>query len=109
LLSIAVFPLSVIADVYRVESSTYIDTLALLKASGMSLVKIEKSKGPKELPWGIPDSTWIMLEGLPLKNNLCSIRQVTLYSQYSRGCKAITHTFFHQQTMIDNVKRCTEV
>ena len=60
--------LAEVADVYNVESSVYIDTLALLKASGMSLVK---SKGPRQLPWGIPDSTWIMLERLPLKNTLC--------------------------------------
>jgi hypothetical protein len=63
---------------YRVESSAYIETLALLKASGMSFVKIENSSGLRQLPWGIPDSTWIMLERLPLKNTLCSVRQVTL-------------------------------
>jgi hypothetical protein len=34
----------------------------------MSSVKIEKSKGPRQLPCGIPDSSWIMLERLPLKN-----------------------------------------
>ena len=43
LLSVAVISVAVVADVYYVESSAYIDTLALLKASGMSLVKIEKS------------------------------------------------------------------
>ena len=32
-----------------------------------SVVKIEKSNGPRQLPWGIPDSTWIMLEGLPFE------------------------------------------
>jgi hypothetical protein len=35
----------------------------------MSLVKIEKKmgkkKGLRQLPWGMPDSTWIMLERLP--------------------------------------------
>jgi hypothetical protein len=41
------------------------------KASGISLVKIEKSNGPRQLPWGIPNSTWIMLERLPLKFTLC--------------------------------------
>ena len=46
-LSIVVISLVVVADVYSVESSTYIDTLTLLKASGMSLVKIFKSKGPR--------------------------------------------------------------
>jgi hypothetical protein len=71
LLSGAVISVAVVADVYNVESSAYIDTLALLKASGMSLVKFEKSKGPKQLPWGIPDCTWIMFEMLPLKNTLC--------------------------------------
>jgi hypothetical protein len=48
---------AVVADVDSVESAAYIDTLALFKASGMSLVQIEKSKGPRQLPWGIPDST----------------------------------------------------
>jgi hypothetical protein len=28
----------------------------------MSLVKIEKSKGHRQLPWGIPDSTWNIFE-----------------------------------------------
>ena len=91
-----------------VESSTYIDTLALLQASGV-LVTIEKSKVPRQLPWGIPDSTWIMFEASIKEHPLCSVRQVTVYPQYSRGCKAITHTFFQQQTMIDNVKSRTEV
>ena len=71
LLSVAVISVAVVADVYSVESSAYINTLALLKVSGMSLVKIDKSKGPKQLPWGIPDSKWIIFERLPLKNTLC--------------------------------------
>ena len=50
---------------------TCTDTLALLKDSGMLLVNIEKRKGPRHLPWGIPDSTWIILERLLLKNTLC--------------------------------------
>ena len=41
LLSSAVTSLAVVVDVYSVESSAYIDTLALLKGSGMSLVKIK--------------------------------------------------------------------
>uniref|UniRef100_A0A8C7HFA0 DENN/MADD domain containing 6Aa n=1 Tax=Oncorhynchus kisutch TaxID=8019 RepID=A0A8C7HFA0_ONCKI len=54
-------------------------------------VSNDESRGPSprgclQLPWGIPDSTWILLERLP-----CSVRQVTLYPHYSRGCKAITH------------------
>jgi hypothetical protein len=36
----------------------------------VKLVKIEKRKGPRQLTWGIPDSTWIMLERLPSKNAL---------------------------------------
>ena len=64
-------PLAEVADMHSVESSAYIDTLALLRASGRSLIKIEKSKGPRWLPWGMPDSTWIMLESLLLKNTLC--------------------------------------
>ena len=45
LLSVSVISLAVVADVYSVESSAYIDTLALFKASGMSLVQIEKVRG----------------------------------------------------------------
>jgi hypothetical protein len=41
LLRVAVISVDVVADVYSVESSAYIETLALLKVSGMSLVKIE--------------------------------------------------------------------
>ena len=62
LLSVAVISVAVVADLCSVE---------LLNASVISLVKIEKSYGPRQLPWGIPDSTWIMLERLPLKNTLC--------------------------------------
>jgi hypothetical protein len=62
LLSDAVISVAVVADVYSVESSAYIDTLVLLKASGMLLVKIERSKGPRQLPWGIPDFTLLLLE-----------------------------------------------
>ena len=71
LLSVAVISVAVVADVYSVESSAYINTLALLKVSDMSLVIILKSNGPRQLPWGIPDSTCIMMERLPLKNSLC--------------------------------------
>jgi hypothetical protein len=67
----AVISIAVVADMYSAESSAYIDTLAFLEANGNSLVKIQKSNGPRQLPWGIPDSTWIMLERLPLKNTLC--------------------------------------
>ena len=42
--------LAVVADMYNVESSAYIDTQALLKAKGRSLVKIENNKGPRQLP-----------------------------------------------------------
>jgi hypothetical protein len=48
LLSVAVISVTVVVDMYSVESSAYIDTLALIK------VKIETSKGPRQLPWGIP-------------------------------------------------------
>ena len=47
---------------HSVESS-YIDTLALLKASGMSLVKMEKSKGPRQLQWEIPDLLGLCWKG----------------------------------------------
>ena len=74
LLSVAVISLAVVADVYSVESSAYINTQALLRARSRSLVKIEKSMRHRQLPWGMPDSTWIMLERLPLKNNLCILK-----------------------------------
>jgi hypothetical protein len=73
LLSVAVITLTVVVELYSVESSAYIDTLVLLKASGISLVKTEKSKGYRQLPWGVPDSTWIMFESFPLKNTLWKI------------------------------------
>ena len=50
LLSVAVISVAVVTDVCSVESSAYIDTLALLKASGILLVKIEKCKRPRQLP-----------------------------------------------------------
>jgi hypothetical protein len=67
LLSVALISIAVVAEMYSVELSVYIDTLALHKERGMAIVKIEKSKGT----WGILDSTWIMLENLPLQNTLC--------------------------------------
>ena len=45
LLSVAVISATVVADVYSVESSAYIDILALLKVRGMSLVKMKKARG----------------------------------------------------------------
>ena len=50
LLSVAVISVAAVADVYSVESSAYIDTLALLKASSMSLVKIEIVRGLDSCP-----------------------------------------------------------
>ena len=53
---------AVVADVYSVESSAYIDTLALLKVSGMSLVKFEqKSRGLNSYP-----GEFLILPGLCL-------------------------------------------
>jgi hypothetical protein len=62
--------LAVVADAYIVESSAYMDTHALFNASGRSLVKIEKSRGPRELPCGTPHFTCLTLEKLPLKKTL---------------------------------------
>jgi hypothetical protein len=43
----------------------------------MFLVKIEKSKGPRQLPWGMPDS---YVEEASIKEHpQCSIKQVTVY------------------------------
>jgi hypothetical protein len=63
------------------SETDYIDNLPLLKVSCMSLVKIEKSKRPKQLPWGIPDSNCIILESLPLKNTVCVL--LDKYSLYT--------------------------
>jgi hypothetical protein len=54
LLSAEVISLTVGADIYSVESSAYIDIQAFLQTSGRSFVKIEKSGGPSEEPYGIP-------------------------------------------------------
>ena len=62
--------LAVVADAYMVESSAYVDTHALFNASGRSLVKIEKSREPRELPCGTPHFTCLTLENLPLKKTL---------------------------------------
>jgi hypothetical protein len=53
-----------------VESSAYMDRNALLNASGRSLVKIEKSRGPRELPCGTPHFTCLILKKVPLKKTL---------------------------------------
>ena len=93
-LSVAVISLAVVPDLYSVESSEYIDTQALLIASGRSLVNIgEKVRG---------------LDSCPALFYLDSIKEHfledrTLYPQYSWGCKAITCTFFQQLTIIDHV------
>ena len=105
LLSVNVISIAVVPDVYSVESSAYIDTLALLKASGMLLVKMEKVRGLDSCPGEFYLD--YVGESSIKEHPLCSVRQVTLYPQYSRGSKAITHTFFQQQTMIENVKRLT--
>ena len=75
-----------------------------------------KSISPKDGKKGRGLDSWpgeflilpVMLEASIKEHPLCSVRQVSLYPQYSRGCKAITHTVFQQQTMIDNVKGHTE-
>ena len=54
LLRFLVTSLAVVADAYMFELSAYMDTHVLFNASGRSLVKIEKSRGPKELPCGTP-------------------------------------------------------
>ena len=61
---------AVVADAYRVESSAYMDTHALFNANGRSLEKIEKSRGPRELPCGTTHVTCLTLEKLPLKKTL---------------------------------------
>ena len=70
LLRVSVTSLAVVADACRVESSAYMDTHALFNASGRSLVKIEKSRGPRELPYGTPHFTCLTLEKLQLKKTL---------------------------------------
>ena len=46
---------TVVADIYNVMSSAYMDTLALFKVNGKSFVKIVNSSGPRQLPCGISD------------------------------------------------------
>jgi hypothetical protein len=62
--------LAVVADAYMVSSSAYMDTHALFNASGRLFVKIEKSRGPGELPCGTPNFTCLTLEKIPLKKTL---------------------------------------
>ena len=62
--------LAVVADAYMVESSAYMDTHALFNASGRSLIKIEKSRGPRELPCGTLHFRCLTLETLPLKKTI---------------------------------------
>ena len=79
---------------YSVELSAYIDTLALLKISGKSLVKMLKSKRPKQLSWGTPDSNWIIFDRLPLKNTLCVLLDKELFiHSITGGVKAIKQFF----------------
>ena len=70
LVRVSVTSLAVVADAYMVESSAYMDTHALFNFSGRSLVKIEKTRGPRELPCGTPHFTCLTLERLPLKKTL---------------------------------------
>ena len=67
LLRNSVTSLAVVAGAYIVESSAYMDTHALFNASGRPLVKIEKSRGPRELPCGTSHFICLTLEKLPLK------------------------------------------
>lgn len=68
LLSVAVISLVVVAALYNVESSAYIDTQALLSASGRSLEKEKKSYGPRKLLWGITDNLVDVREASNKKN-----------------------------------------
>ena len=62
LLRVSVTSLAVVIDAYLVDSSAYMDTHALFNASGRSLVIIEKSRGPRELPCGTPHTTFLTLD-----------------------------------------------
>jgi hypothetical protein len=62
--------LAVVADMFMVESSAYMDTKALFNASGRSLVKIETRRGPIELSCGTPYFTCLTLEKLLLNKTL---------------------------------------
>ena len=70
LLRVSVTSLAVVAGAYIVESSAYMDTHALFNVSGRPLVKIEKSRGPRDLHCGTPHFTCVTLEKLPLKKTL---------------------------------------
>ena len=67
LLRVSMTSLAVVADTYMVESSAHMDKHDLFNASGRSLVKIEKSSWPGELPCGTPHFTCLTLEKLPLQ------------------------------------------
>ena len=54
LLRVSVTSSAVVDEEYMIESSACMDTHALFNASGRSLVKIEKSRRPRELPCGTP-------------------------------------------------------
>jgi hypothetical protein len=70
--------LVVVTDAYMVDSSTYItmDTHALFNARSLighwSLVKIEKSRGPKEMACSTPRVACLTIEKLPLNKTLFS-------------------------------------
>ena len=78
LLGVAVISVTVVANVCSVEASAYIK-MWLYSVSSMSLVKIENSKGPKQLHWGIPDSNCIIFERFSLKNTLCVLLDKYLF------------------------------
>lgn len=61
MLRVSVIYFTVVADVYTVESSAYIDTQDLFKVSSRSLVKTENNNGPSQLACGTPNSTELAL------------------------------------------------
>ena len=52
---------TVVADIYNVTSSAYMDTLALFKTNGKSFVKVVNRSGPRQLTCGIPDGACLVL------------------------------------------------
>ena len=79
LLKVSVTSLAVVADVYMVESTSFMDTHACFNYSCRSLVQIENSRGPGKLPCSTPHFTCLTLEKRPLSNFICHMQLCNLH------------------------------
>ena len=62
---------SMLRESVSVEWSVYIDTDALFKVGGRSLVKTENNNGPCRLPYGTPHTTEMREDSIN-ENRMCS-------------------------------------